>query len=155
MSMYQVPVLYRETRRPHSKSRKSANTIILLARVSREDMGCTLGTTPEYSLLPRTHKMQKPNVSQGLYQSYYSPYWLWWLAPTPAFVFCRDWTPNVSYLKRQSTTRPHQLVRNCNSILQVGQFEIDWGISFDNDIIGWRQRRRQRWRNGQGGGQWR
>ncbi len=73
-------------------------------------MGCTPGTTPEYLSLPRTHKMQKPNVSQGLYQSYYSPYQLQQLAPTPAMVFHRVWTPNISYLKHQSTTRPHQPV---------------------------------------------
>ncbi len=71
-------------------------------------MGCTPGTTPEYLSLLRTHQTQKPSVSQGLYQSYYSPYWLWWLAPTPALVFCRVWTPNVSYLKHKSTTWQHQ-----------------------------------------------
>jgi hypothetical protein len=41
---------------------------LLLASVTKwEDMGCTPGTTPEYSLLLRTHKTQKPSVSQGLY----------------------------------------------------------------------------------------
>jgi hypothetical protein len=41
---------------------------VLLAIVTKwEDMGCTLGNTPGYLLLPRTHEAQKPSVSQGLY----------------------------------------------------------------------------------------
>jgi hypothetical protein len=87
-------------------------------------MGCTPGTTPEYLLVPRMHKTQKPIVSQGLYQSYYSPYRLRQLAPTPALVFCRVWTLNVSYLKHQSTTRPHQPVHNamCQSVKVLAPF---------------------------------
>ncbi len=51
-----------------SKSCRSTDMNVLLAIITKwEDMGCTLGTTPGYSLLPRTHKMQKPGVSQGLY----------------------------------------------------------------------------------------
>jgi hypothetical protein len=45
------------------------DTNVLLAIVTKwEDMGCTPGTTPGYSLLPRMHKTQKPSISQGLYQ---------------------------------------------------------------------------------------
>ncbi len=54
-----------------------------------KDIGCILGTTSEYSLLPRTHKTQKPSVGWGLCQSCYQPYWLQRLAPTPASTFCR------------------------------------------------------------------
>jgi hypothetical protein len=51
-----------------SESCRSTDTNVLLAIVTKwEDMGCTPGTTPGYLLLPRTHEMQKPNVSQGLY----------------------------------------------------------------------------------------
>ncbi len=51
-----------------SESCRSPDTNVLLAIVTKwEDMGCTLGTTPAYLLLPRMHKMQKPSVSQGLY----------------------------------------------------------------------------------------
>ncbi len=39
---------------------------------------------------------------RGCTQSYYSPYRLQQLAPTPALVFSRNHTPNLSYLKRQS-----------------------------------------------------
>ncbi len=57
---------------PPLKSCESAYTNFIWARITKwEDIGCTLGTTPGYSLLPRMHKMQKPSVSQGLYQSYY------------------------------------------------------------------------------------
>jgi hypothetical protein len=47
----------------------SMGTNLLLASVTKwEDMGCTLGTTPEYLLLLRMHKTQKPaSISQGLY----------------------------------------------------------------------------------------
>ncbi len=55
--------------------RNSANTNYIVAYATKwEDMGCTLGTTLKYLLLPRMHKMQKPSISQGLYQPYYSPY---------------------------------------------------------------------------------
>ncbi len=51
-----------------SKSCRSTHMNVLLASVTEwEDMGCTPGTTTGYSLLPRTHKMQKPSISQGLY----------------------------------------------------------------------------------------
>ncbi len=51
-----------------SKSCRSTDTNVLLAIVTKwEDMGCTPGTTPGYSLLPRMHKTQKPSISQGLY----------------------------------------------------------------------------------------
>jgi hypothetical protein len=51
-----------------SKSCRSTNTNVLLAIVTKwEDMDCTPGTTPGYLSLPRTHKMQKPSFSQGLY----------------------------------------------------------------------------------------
>jgi hypothetical protein len=46
---------------------------------------------------------------RGCTQSYDWPYRLQRLAPTPALVFPRIQTPNLSYLKRQSTTQPHQL----------------------------------------------
>jgi hypothetical protein len=47
---------------------RSTDMNVLLAIVTKwEDMGCTPGTTPGYSSLPRTHKTQKPSVSQGLY----------------------------------------------------------------------------------------
>jgi hypothetical protein len=47
---------------------RSMDTNVLLAIITKwEDMGCTQGTTPGYLLLPRTHKTQKPIVSQGLY----------------------------------------------------------------------------------------
>ncbi len=47
---------------------RSTDTNLLLASVTKwEDMGCTPGTTPEYSSLLQTHKMQKASVSQGLY----------------------------------------------------------------------------------------
>ncbi len=50
------------------ESCRSTDTILLLASVTKwEDMGCPLGTTPEYSSLLRTHETQKPSVSQGLY----------------------------------------------------------------------------------------
>ncbi len=50
------------------KSCRSMDTNLLLANVTKwEDMGCTLGTTPEYLLLLRTHETQKPSISQGLY----------------------------------------------------------------------------------------
>jgi hypothetical protein len=49
------------------KSCRSTDTNLLLASVTKwEDMGCTLGTTLEYWLLLRMHKMQKLRVSQGL-----------------------------------------------------------------------------------------
>jgi hypothetical protein len=42
---------------------------VLLASITKwEDMGCTPGTPLGYSLPPRTHEMQKPSASQGLYQ---------------------------------------------------------------------------------------
>jgi hypothetical protein len=42
---------------------RSTDTNVLLAIVTKwEVMGCTPGTTPGYSLLPRTHKMQKPSI---------------------------------------------------------------------------------------------
>ncbi len=51
---------------------KRVNTNFIWACVTKwEDMGCTLGTTPGYFLLPRTPKTQKPSISQRLYQSYY------------------------------------------------------------------------------------
>jgi hypothetical protein len=51
-----------------SESCRSTDTTVLLAIVTKwEDMGCTPGITPGYSLLPRTHKTQKPSISQGLY----------------------------------------------------------------------------------------
>jgi hypothetical protein len=50
------------------ESCRSTDKNLLLASVTKwEDMGCTPGTTPEYLLLLRTHKMQKPSISQGLY----------------------------------------------------------------------------------------
>ena len=46
----------------------STDTNLLLASVTKwEDMRCTPGTTPEYSSLLRTHQMQKPSISLGLY----------------------------------------------------------------------------------------
>ncbi len=89
-------------------------------------MGCTPGTTLKYSSIPRMYKMQKLSVSQGLYQSYYSPYWLWQLAPTPALVFCRVWTSDVSYLKRQSTTRPHQPIHELCGEVKVRGWQKHW-----------------------------
>ncbi len=51
-----------------SKSCRSTDANVLLAIVTKwEDMGCTLGTTPGYLLLPRMHETQKPSFSQGLY----------------------------------------------------------------------------------------
>jgi hypothetical protein len=50
------------------ESCRSTDMNLLLASVTKwEDMGCTLGTTPEYLLLLQPHEMQKPSVSQGLY----------------------------------------------------------------------------------------
>ncbi len=47
---------------------RSTDTNLLLASITKwEDMGCNLGTTPEYSSLLQAHKTQKPSVSQGLY----------------------------------------------------------------------------------------
>jgi hypothetical protein len=47
---------------------RRTDTNLLLASVTKwEDMGCTRGTTQEYSLLLQMHKTQKPSVSQGLY----------------------------------------------------------------------------------------
>ncbi len=51
-----------------SKSCRSTDTNVLLAIVIKwEDIGCTPGTTPGYSSLPRMHETLKPSVSQGLY----------------------------------------------------------------------------------------
>jgi hypothetical protein len=47
---------------------RSTEMNVLLVIVTKwEDMGYTPGTTLGYSLLPRTHKMQKLSISQGLY----------------------------------------------------------------------------------------
>ncbi len=47
---------------------RSTDTNLLLASVTKwEDMGCTPGTTPEYSSLLQMHKTQKPSVGQGLH----------------------------------------------------------------------------------------
>jgi hypothetical protein len=86
------------------------DTNLLLASVTKwEDMGCTPGTTPEYSSLLRTHVMQKPSISQGLY-----PILLLALLASTTSTYTslgvpRIRTPDLSYLKRQSTTQPHQL----------------------------------------------
>jgi hypothetical protein len=86
----------------------------LLAIVAKwEDMGCTPGTTPEYSSLLRTHEIQKPSVSQGLY-----PILLLALSALTASTYTslgvsQIRTPDVSYVKRQSTTQPHQLLNAC------------------------------------------
>ncbi len=51
-----------------SKSCRSTDMNVLLAIVTKwEDMGCTPGTTPGYSSLPRMHETQKLSVSQGLH----------------------------------------------------------------------------------------
>ncbi len=50
------------------ESCRSTDTNLLLASVAKwEDMGCTPGTTLEYSLLLQLHETQKPSISQGLY----------------------------------------------------------------------------------------
>jgi hypothetical protein len=50
------------------ESCRSTDTNLLLASVTKwGDMGCTPGTTPEYSSLLQMHERQKPSVSQGLY----------------------------------------------------------------------------------------
>ncbi len=95
------------------ESCRSTNTNLLLASVTNwEDMGCTLGTTLEYLSLLRMHVMQTPSVSQGLY-----PILLLALlaletsAYTSLDVLQGLNHPNVSYLRRQSITQPHQLCR--------------------------------------------
>jgi hypothetical protein len=49
---------------------KSAVRNLWVHVIKWEDMGCTVGTTPRYLLLPRMHETQKPSISQGLYHSY-------------------------------------------------------------------------------------
>jgi hypothetical protein len=59
--------IWEDTMAPFESCR-STDTNLLLATVTKwEDMGCTPCTTPEYSSLLRTHKTQKPSISQGLY----------------------------------------------------------------------------------------
>jgi hypothetical protein len=60
--------IWEDTTAPFESCR-STDTNVLLASVTKwEDMGCTPGTTPEYSLLPRMQETQNPNLSQGMYQ---------------------------------------------------------------------------------------
>ncbi len=62
----QVPVLYRETRKPHSRCTKVQTQIFILARNQARRHRVYSGNHPEHSSLPRTHETQKPSVSQGL-----------------------------------------------------------------------------------------
>ncbi len=89
---------------------KKHNTNLLLANICKwEDMGCTLGTTLEFLLLLQTHKMQKPNVSQGLY-----PILLLALLASRTSAYTslgvsQDLNPRPQLIKHQYTTQPHQL----------------------------------------------
>jgi hypothetical protein len=57
-----------DTTTPFESCRSTDKNVLLAMIVTKwEDMGCKPGTTPGYSLLLRTHKMQKPCISQGLY----------------------------------------------------------------------------------------
>jgi hypothetical protein len=136
-----------------SKSCRSTDTNVLLAIITKwEDMGCTPGTTPGYSSLPRTHKTQKPSASQGLY-----PILLLALSALTTSAYTglgvsQDSNPQCQLLKkRQSTTQPHQL-RVCR--IQGAEKERHQN-SIPKDV---RQRKRVlkvgAHRDGQGGG-WR
>ncbi len=61
-----------EMQRAYSEcaERKTLLIFILTRNQARRHWMCS-GNYPEHSLLPRTHEMQKPIVSQGLYQSCY------------------------------------------------------------------------------------
>ncbi len=65
-SRNQVPVLYRETRRPHSRHTKVQTRNFILARNQARRHRVYSGNYPEHLSLPRTHKMQKPSINQGL-----------------------------------------------------------------------------------------
>jgi hypothetical protein len=62
----QVPVSYREMRRPHSRCMKVQTRIFILARNQARRHRVYSGNYPEHSSLPGTHETQKPSVSQGL-----------------------------------------------------------------------------------------
>ncbi len=60
----QLPIEYGRYNGPVQVVQKHRHECILS---NCNQVGCTLGTTPRYLLLPRMHKTQKSSVSQGLY----------------------------------------------------------------------------------------
>jgi hypothetical protein len=62
----QVPVSYRETRRPHSRCTKVRTRIFILACNQARRHRVYTGNYPEHVSFPRTHETQKSNVIQGL-----------------------------------------------------------------------------------------
>jgi hypothetical protein len=57
---------------PTQNAQSAKLVISILARRNQARRHwCILGTTPEYSSLPRMHETPKPSVGQGLYRSRY------------------------------------------------------------------------------------
>jgi hypothetical protein len=59
--------IWEDTTAPFESCRSTDMNLLLASVTKWEDMGCTLGTTPEYLSLLRMHEMQKQSISQGLY----------------------------------------------------------------------------------------
>ncbi len=63
----QLLIAYGKIQRPRSSCAEAWTRIYYLqASPSGKTLGCTMGTTPEYSSLLGAHEMQKPSISQGL-----------------------------------------------------------------------------------------
>jgi hypothetical protein len=62
-----IDYIWEDTMAPFESCRSTDMNLLLASVTKWEDMGCTLSTTLEYSLILRMHETQKPSISQGLY----------------------------------------------------------------------------------------
>ncbi len=95
----QVPILYRETRRPHSCCAKERTWILLGTWESNEETWVVPQELPRASNIPRTHESQKQASARGCPNAAATNWLLQKLAPTLAVVFCKVLNPWHQLLK--------------------------------------------------------
>jgi hypothetical protein len=112
--------------RPYSRSRRACNTISILARNQAGRHWVYSGHYPRIFVAPKNARNTEPKCWSGAVPIPLLALLVRRLAPTPALVFRRNWTPDLSYLKRWSTTQPHQLLLT----LRVFRVHRVYGIIF-------------------------